>query len=219
VRQWHRSFRVTRRVFNLSRRRFSLVRTREFQVAVNAKTPIGSWQMDTVKKRGRRRFINKQTRATTVETRIDARRGCGATWRTAAKWLLRFRANDKKLSVMTRDQPAPERAALSRESRANTGAFTRRVISIRGRKARASETARSIKPGGRFDRIFLARERRTNGRRSLRKSLHFLVARIITPSTANNKINHGLVKASVMPRRGGASARAKRTAAFAALRL
>lgn len=107
-----------------------VVRTREFQVAVNGKTPIGSWQMDTVKNRG---AFYKQ-----ADVRNDRRdeegrykRGCEARLRAssriAAKWLLRFRANDKKLSVMTRDQPAP----LS--ERARPGPVSRRVSREYGR--------------------------------------------------------------------------------------
>lgn len=72
-------------------------------------------------------------------THSRAPSGASTAARIAAKRLLGFRANDKKLSVMTRARNSRSLALARKndarlESRActNTGAFTRRVISIRG---------------------------------------------------------------------------------------
>lgn len=110
------------------------------------------------------------------------------------KQLLRFRASDKKAvgcdprylkRALFRKRASPG-ARASR--RGNTGVFTRRVISIRGRK-RASETVRSHKAGGvlrapiEFPLLRASGERRgreesersARPRRTLRESLHFPV--------------------------------------------
>lgn len=127
----HRSFKVTRRVFNLSQRCDSLafplfVGRWNFQVVVNGKTPIGSSQMDTVKNQG---AFYKQANAYN-----DAEKHARASSRNG--YFVLERATKSCRLWLAISAPYPERteAWYASLSSANTGAFTRRVISIRGRK-------------------------------------------------------------------------------------
>lgn len=111
-----------------------IVRPREFEVVVNDKTPIESSQMDTAGNEGAF-YKQADVRNDPVKCGGGAERPAlsGAQIAPRNGYLVLEQAVDSRYLK----EPFPEREWARLVSRAaNTGVFTRRVISIRGRKQR-----------------------------------------------------------------------------------